>query len=87
MEVGVDGDEVGALDADTDERDDPVVPQLGDDVHLPEEIIRRHGRRLGQLDRHRLRAREAAPVHPAVRALPDQILCKNGRRNQWLKLR
>lgn len=49
MEVGVDGDEVGALDADTDERDDPVVPQLGDDVHLPEEIIRRHGRRLDNL--------------------------------------
>lgn len=74
-EVAVDGDEVGAFDADADERDDPRVLQLGDDVHLAEEVLGRLGRRLGQLDRHLLPAGEAAPVHPAVPPFPDQVLC------------
>jgi hypothetical protein len=40
-EVAVDGDEVGAFHADADQRDDPVVVELSDDVHLPEEVLGR----------------------------------------------
>ena len=55
-EVAVDRDEVGAFHADADQREDPLVLELGDDVHLPEEVLGRLGRRLGQLDRHLLPA-------------------------------
>jgi hypothetical protein len=52
--------------------------QLGDDVHLVEEVLGRLARHLGQLDRHLIPAHEAAQVR--LVALP--FLIKFSKTNQ-----